>query len=97
MGVKVGLRNVPARLVEDGFQRAFGHRSGKGNDERFFSVDHRPAQLDVITLLADHEKPEPFEDCQYVVTGENLKLHSHTEWLEAWSAIRNSPGSTATA
>jgi hypothetical protein len=53
------LRNVAARLIEDGFQSASWNRSGQGNDERFRSLNHRATQLDVVAPLANDEEPEP--------------------------------------
>jgi len=78
-----------ARLIEDGYQRASGNSSGKGNDERVRPLDHHSPQLDVVALLADDKEAKSFEDRQDVFAGENPKFHPHTKWLGAWLVIRS--------
>ena len=69
MRMQVRLWDVAARLIEDGFQRASGNRSGKGNDQRLCSLDDRSPQLNVIDILAGDREAEPLEDRQDVFAG----------------------------
>lgn len=59
-------RDVPRRLIENAFDRAFRKRVVQGNDKGFRHARYVPPHLDVCSFLAVNDKPVPFENCDHV-------------------------------